>query len=173
MDISEVHVKLTNDPRGKLRAFCSMTVDDSLAVRDMKIVEMPNGLFVAMPSRRLTRRCTKCGTKNHLRAKYCSECGAPLRPLPLPQSPEGRLRLHADIVFPTNAAVRQQLHRAVIQAYDQEVQRAGQPGYVPPNGVADDETPGPWPDNRPRKPSPPPSRDEEGPETDSFGAGIL
>ena len=41
-----------------------------------------NGLFVAMPSRKMSDHCNKCGGKNHLRAKYCNNCGG--------QLPEGR-----------------------------------------------------------------------------------
>ncbi|MCK4595224.1 SpoVG family protein [candidate division WOR-3 bacterium] len=42
-------------PRGetKLKAFASITFDDSFRVKGLRVVEGSNGLFVAMPSRRL------------------------------------------------------------------------------------------------------------------------
>src|SRR3972149_4404393 len=78
MVITEVRVKLVNRPNDKLRAFCSITLDNALVVRDLKIIEGAKGPFVAMPSRKLTDRCPKCGGENHIMAKYCNDCGCKL-----------------------------------------------------------------------------------------------
>lgn len=37
---------------GRLRAIVSVTLDDAIALHDIKVIEGPNRLFVAMPSRR-------------------------------------------------------------------------------------------------------------------------
>lgn len=37
---------------GRLRAVVSVTVDDELAIHDIKVIEGPERLFVAMPSRK-------------------------------------------------------------------------------------------------------------------------
>ena len=37
---------------GSMRAIVSITLDDAFVVHDVKVVAGPNGLFVAMPSRR-------------------------------------------------------------------------------------------------------------------------
>lgn len=51
MNITDIRVrKLMND--GRLRAVISITIDDSIAIHDIKVIEGPNRLFVAMPSRR-------------------------------------------------------------------------------------------------------------------------
>lgn len=51
MNITDIRVrKLMND--GRLRAVISVTIDDMLAIHDIKVIEGPNRLFVAMPSRR-------------------------------------------------------------------------------------------------------------------------
>lgn len=51
MNISDIRIrKILQD--GRLRAVVSMTVDDSLAVHDIKIVQGDDRLFVAMPSRK-------------------------------------------------------------------------------------------------------------------------
>ena len=55
-----------------------MTLDGEFVVRDLKLIEGANGLFVAMPSRKLTDKCPKCGGKNHLRARFCNGCGGKL-----------------------------------------------------------------------------------------------
>ncbi|MCK4329845.1 SpoVG family protein [candidate division WOR-3 bacterium] len=51
MEITDVKIF----PRGetKLKAFASITFDDSFRVKGLRVVEGSNGLFVAMPSRRL------------------------------------------------------------------------------------------------------------------------
>ena len=68
MEITEVRIKLMEEPGERLKAFCSITFDDCFVVRDLKIIEGTNGPFVAMPSRKLTSHCPRCGMKNHLRA---------------------------------------------------------------------------------------------------------
>ena len=76
MEITEVRIKLMEDPGERLKAFCSITFDNCFVVRDLKIIDGSNGPFVAMPSRKLTAHCARCGMKNHLRAQYCNQCGA-------------------------------------------------------------------------------------------------
>ena len=51
MNITDVRVKRINAV-GKMRAFASITFDHSFVVRDIRIIEGENGLFVAMPSRK-------------------------------------------------------------------------------------------------------------------------
>ena len=50
MEITEVKVFPVNEDR--LKAYVSITIDDSFVVRDLKIIEGTNGLFVAMPSKK-------------------------------------------------------------------------------------------------------------------------
>lgn len=51
MNITDIKIrKLMSD--GRLRAIVSVTIDDSIALHDIKVIEGPNRLFVAMPSRR-------------------------------------------------------------------------------------------------------------------------
>jgi stage V sporulation protein G len=50
MEITEVRVFPVNDD--KLKAFVTITFDDSFVVRDLKIINGNNGLFVAMPSKK-------------------------------------------------------------------------------------------------------------------------
>ena len=67
MVITEVRIKLMEDNNERLQAFCSVTFDDAFVVRDLKIIEGTKGSFVAMPSRKLTDRCTQCGCKRSAR----------------------------------------------------------------------------------------------------------
>jgi len=138
MEITEVRVKLVQDNTERLKAFCSVTFDQEYVVRDLKIIEGANGLFVAMPSRKLTDRCPKCGAKNHLRARYCNECGTKLNENRAGRDPAGRTKLHADVAHPINAQCRERIQNAIVAAYNEEIERSKEPGYVPPNLDEDD-----------------------------------
>ncbi len=131
MRITEIRVKLTEDPRNKLRAYASITFCDEFVVRDLKIIEGAKGPFVAMPSRKLADRCSRCSNKNHLRASFCNHCGGKLEQDRAPKDERGRARLHADLAHPINSTCRIELHRAVVKAYAEEVERSKQDGYVP------------------------------------------
>ncbi len=50
MVITEVKVFPVNEDR--LKAYVSITIDDSFVIRDLKIIEGTGGLFVAMPSKK-------------------------------------------------------------------------------------------------------------------------
>ena len=124
MKVTNVTVKLSPSSGDRLKAFCTMTLDGEFVVRDLKIIEGTNGLFVAMPSRKLTDHCPKCGSKNHLRAKHCNDCGARL--------PEKRIsdedvqgKLHADIAHPINTECRSRIQDAILHAYREELRKAG------------------------------------------------
>lgn len=130
MVITEVRIKLCEANSERLLAFCSVTFDNAFVVRDLKIIEGTKGMFVAMPSRKLTDRCHKCGCKNHLRARFCNSCGGKLDEHRAVRDSEGRAKLHADIAHPIHSAAREQMQQAVIKAYHEERERAKLPGYV-------------------------------------------
>lgn len=129
MEITEVRVKLMEDSDDRLQAFCSITFDDCFVVRDLKIIEGSNGPFVAMPSRKLTSHCHRCGCKNHLRAPYCNQCGTRLRDERAVRDEDGRVKLYADIAHPINSQCREMIQQRVISEYEAELDRAQQPGY--------------------------------------------
>jgi stage V sporulation protein G len=138
MNITEIRVKLVGSNTERLKAFCSVTLDDAIVIRDLKIIEGANGPFVAMPSRKLSDRCPKCGAKNHLRARFCNECGARLAENRAPREQDGRVKLHADVAHPINIAGREKLQREVIAAYQKELDRSGEPDYQPQHVDFDD-----------------------------------
>ena len=133
MEITEVRVKLVNRRSDKLRAFCSITLENAFVIRDLKIIEGAKGPFVAMPSRKVADRCAQCGLKNHRRAKFCNECGGriPALAAPPPGEFEARPRLHADIAHPISAAAREAMEKRVLSAYGDEIERSKLPGYKP------------------------------------------
>ena len=52
MDITDVRIRKVNDD-GKMKAVVSVTFDEEFVVHDIKIIEGQNGLFIAMPSRKM------------------------------------------------------------------------------------------------------------------------
>jgi stage V sporulation protein G len=130
VQITEVRIKLMEEPGERLKAFCSITFDDCFVVRDLKIIEGTSGPFVAMPSRKLTSHCPKCGMKNHLRAAHCNQCGGRLEDGRAPKDADGRAKLYADIAHPINSDCREMIQERVIGAYFDEIELAKQPGYV-------------------------------------------
>lgn len=133
MRISEVRVKLVDNRSEKLQAFCTMTVEGEFVVRDIKIIDGARGPFIAMPSRKLSDRCGRCGIKNHLRAKYCNECGNRLAPNRAKADGRGRARLHTDIAHPINASCRQFMEVTILAAFHAEIEKAKSPDYVAPD----------------------------------------
>ena len=129
MEISEIRVKPIENASDRLKAYCSITIDGCFVVRDLKIIEGASGLFVAMPSRKLAARCRKCGSKNHLRARFCNDCGSKVEGEARPAEGPGRNKLHADIAHPINAPCREFIQSRVIEEYQVEMKRAEEPGY--------------------------------------------
>jgi len=133
VEITEVRIKLMEDNSGsneRLQAFCSITFDDAFVIRDLKIIEGAKGFFVAMPSRKLTDRCNHCGTKNHLRSRFCNQCGGRLDENRAIRDADGRAKLHADIAHPINSMCREKIQGVVLNSYAEELERAKMPGYI-------------------------------------------
>lgn len=133
MRISEVRVKLVEKRGEKLQAFCTITMDDDFVVRDIKIIEGTRGPFVAMPSRKLTDRCPRCSCKNHLRSKFCNECGSRLNALRARPDARGRARLHMDVAHPINARFREFIEQSILEAFYAEIEKSKRPDYVAPD----------------------------------------
>lgn len=134
MKITEVQIKFMDDDSGsneRLRGFAGVVFDGEFVVRDLKIIEGVKGLFVAMPTRKLTDRCGHCGTKNHLRSRYCNQCGGRLAPDRAERDELGRAKLHSDVAHPINAACREKIQKAVLAAYGEELRLSTLPGYTP------------------------------------------
>ena len=120
----------------RLKAFCSLTFDNTFVIRDVKLIDGNEGIFLAMPARKLCDRCRRCSEKNHLRARFCNGCGQRLdenRSMRSAGNGNGsaRVKLHADIAHPINAECRQEIEQRVLAAFQEEVERSKQPGYQP------------------------------------------
>ena len=52
MQITDIRVRKTYE-EGKMKAIVSVTFDDQFVIHDIKIIEGDNGVFIAMPSRKM------------------------------------------------------------------------------------------------------------------------
>jgi len=141
MRLTDIRIKLceSHNQNNRLKAFCALTFDNTFVIRDVKLIDGNDGLFLAMPSRKLADHCPRCSEKNHLRARYCNNCGSHLDENRYQRYQNGngnghnRLKLHADIAHPINAECRQAIEKEVVGAFHEEVEKSKQPGYVPPS----------------------------------------
>ena len=131
MEISEVRVKLVNNKDDRLKAFCSMTIDNQFVIRDIKVIEGVGGYFVAMPSRKMSDHCERCGSKNHLRAKYCNNCGTQLFGKSRPQ--RCQRQDEASCRYRSSDQCRMQAENPGTnrRSFTEELERSKQPGYKP------------------------------------------
>jgi len=121
MKITEVRIFPTESRDGKLKAFATMTFDDWFVVRNVKIIQGNNGLFVAMPSRKALDSCQKCSFKNVRGSKYCNQCGAQL-PQNIVTEEEGhdKQSSHMDIAHPISQECRVYIQDKILEAYQKD-----------------------------------------------------
>lgn len=123
MEITEVKVFLKDSPDKKLKAYATVTFDSAFVVRNIKVIEGTNGLFIAMPSRKVKQPCPKCGFKNESRSKYCNQCASQLSNSSSSQAAENSVNAqleHKDIAHPITQSFREYLQKKVLEAYDKE-----------------------------------------------------
>lgn len=121
MEITEVRITLKEAGNRKLKAFATVTFDDDFVVRDIKVIEGRQGLFVAMPSAKIMENCPACGKKNPIRNVYCSECGDKLSPPDRMDGPTGRREEHRDICHPIRPEFRRYIQSKIVNAYLQKL----------------------------------------------------
>jgi stage V sporulation protein G len=148
MEITEVRIALREQAVGsgvsegrsgetRLKAYATLTFDHCFVVRNIKIIDGKNGLFVAMPSHKPKVACPRCQFKGESGGRFCPQCGASI-PRPAPPPPgagdAGEPPGHRDIAHPITVEFRQYLQRVVLAAYDAERVRA----HAEPTSVGDE-----------------------------------
>ena len=124
MEITEVRVALRENPEKRLKAYATLTFDHCFVVRNIKIIEGKNGLFVAMPSHKPKVACGRCQFKNDLGGRFCSQCGSAIsRPMEHPAASgmePAESQAHRDIAHPITVEFRQYLQQKILAAYEAE-----------------------------------------------------
>ncbi len=125
MQITEVKIQLKEDADKRLKAYAVVTFDDVFVVRNVKIIEGKQGLFIAMPSRRIRVSCPKCGARNDVTNRYCGQCGAQMPPQP-EKTPEQIQAEHKDMAHPIKQEFREYMQKEIIAAYEKARSSAGE-----------------------------------------------
>ena len=144
MEITEVRVSLRDTPQTRLKAYATITFDRCFVVRNVKIIDGKNGVFVAMPSRKPKASCPTCQFRYDVGSRFCSQCGAALTRQTEHAAGAGDLespeaQAHRDLAHPITAEFRQYLQKTVLEAYEAEKTR-GATTNPPGAGDSDYET---------------------------------
>ena len=124
MEITEVRIFPTQSKDGKLKAFATMTFDDWFVVRNVKVIQGNNSLFVAMPSRKAMGACPKCHYKNVVGSRYCNQCGAETPKTPIETQKENDPHsTHMDIAHPITQECRVYIQEKILSAYRNETEK--------------------------------------------------
>ena len=148
MEITDVRVALRESPEKRLKAYATLTFDHCFVVRNVKVIEGKNGLFVAMPSHKPKVSCAQCHFKNDFGGRFCCPCGGavspPVRVADAGMHPPARLstepgdpKAHRDIAHPITVEFRQYLQQTILAAFAAE--RAKSPS-LPSRVALNDET---------------------------------
>ena|SRR3990167_3176896 len=117
MEITEMRVFLKESQDKKLKAYTTVTFDNVFVVRNIKVIQGSNGLFIAMPSRKVKVPCPKCNFNNDAGSKYCNHCAAVL---PEHREDADSKSEHRDIAHPVTQGFREYLQKRVLEAYKAE-----------------------------------------------------
>jgi len=135
MEITEIRVFLKEGQDKKLKAYTTVTFDNAFVVRNIKVIQGSNGLFIAMPSRKMKSPCPKCGFKNEKGSKFCNHCAFALPVVSVvPVDETGEHSDHRDIAHPITQQFREYLQKKVLGAYKAETEGQGQ--KTTPHGSA-------------------------------------
>ena len=109
MEVTSVRVKLAHNKNGKVnpKAFVTIVIDNWLAIRDMRIIQGKERLFVAMPNRK------KGGD-----AKVVTEEVA--------TAPETVEEERLDIVYPINKEKKKMIEDAVLAEYEKVLEEGSE-----------------------------------------------
>jgi stage V sporulation protein G len=124
MQITEIRIFSKEGQDKKLKAYATVTFDNAFVVRNIKVIQGSEALFIAMPSRKMKHACPKCGFKNETGSKFCNQCGS-LVPFQVQVDPQEAKAEHRDIAHPITQEFREYLQMQVLDAYHKQTADGG------------------------------------------------
>jgi stage V sporulation protein G len=121
MEITEIRVFPKEGQDKKLKAYTTVTFDNAFVVRNIKVIQGTNALFIAMPSRKMKFSCSKCGARNEVGSKFCSNCGIAIKEGSYQITAADSKAEHRDIAHPITQEFRDYLQERIIEAYKNEM----------------------------------------------------
>jgi len=125
MEITEIRIFPKEGQDKKLKAYSTVTFDNAFVVRNIKVIQGANALFIAMPSRKMKFSCPKCNFKNEVGSKFCNQCGAQLQHGDQSTSFTDAKAEHRDIAHPITQQFREYLQNKILDAYKSEIAGKG------------------------------------------------
>lgn len=125
MEITEIRVFPKEGPDKKLKAYTTVTFDNAFVVRNIKVIQGSDALFIAMPSRKVKNPCPKCNFKNEVGSRFCNHCGASLHSSEAQSVKPDAKAEHRDIAHPISQEFRDYLQTKILEAYKKEVSAGG------------------------------------------------
>ena len=122
MEITEIRVFPKEGQDKKLKAYTTVTFDNVFVVRNIKVIQGSNSLFIAMPSRKIKHACPKCNFKNETGSKHCNQCGGALPHNLTHEEFIDSKAEHRDIAHPITQQFREYLQGRVLEAYKKEAE---------------------------------------------------
>ncbi|MBF0486218.1 MAG: septation protein SpoVG family protein [Candidatus Omnitrophica bacterium] len=123
MEITEIRVFPKEGQDKKLKAYVTVTFDNVFVVRNIKIIEGKDHVFIAMPSKKLRFSCPKCSFKNEIESRFCNKCGVQLplvREEDIAENADAKLQ-HRDIAHPITKEFREILQSRIMEAFNKEI----------------------------------------------------
>lgn len=133
MEITEVRIFPKEGQDKKLKAYTTVTFDNAFVVRNIKVIQGSNGLFIAMPSRKMKNSCPKCGFKNEVGSKFCNHCGGEITSGSDHSAPHDAKAEHRDIAHPITQEFREYLQTKILEAYEKEISQDSGAQITPTN----------------------------------------
>jgi stage V sporulation protein G len=121
MEITEIRIFPKEGQDKKLKAYTTVTFDNAFVVRNIKVIQGANALFIAMPSRKNKAPCPKCNFKNEVGSKFCNQCGATIHSNESRSTSPGTKTEHRDIAHPITQQFREYLQTKILEAYKKEI----------------------------------------------------
>ena len=122
MEITEIRVFLKEGQDKKLKAYVTVTFDNVFVVRNIKVIQGSEALFIAMPSRKIKSTCPRCHFKNEAGSRYCNHCGETI-PLDVREIKATDTKAdHRDIAHPITQQFREYLQKKILDTYKKEME---------------------------------------------------
>ena len=125
MEITEIRIFPKEGQDKKLKAYATVTFDNAFVVRNIKVIQVIDGFFIAMPSRKLKNSCSKCGFKVEVGSRFCNHCGGAVNAdaRTVVEDPNAKAE-HRDIAHPITQQFREYLQNKILEAYKKETHRS-------------------------------------------------
>ncbi len=125
MEITEICIFPKEGLDKKLKAYVTVTFDNVFVVRNIKVIQGSEALFIAMPSRKVKNSCPKCNFRNEVGSRFCNHCGAEV-PSGIEQerAPDAKTE-HRDIAHPITQEFREYLQTKILETYRKETALEG------------------------------------------------